>query len=162
MPLNTAHDYVTNADGSIALDATGSRIVKPDAIADNKYPSTGADAFRDQLKTWLTDGTFYSTNVQMGLRRGNTNFNSSFTNDHNQGILPLTTGQFRQNVRMNVDQGITDKADLSASFTYGINKNDYDPSSARTGSSRCSRRRRMSTCFTRRRRTPRRTSRCSR
>ena len=130
VPLNTSHDYVTNADGTIALDASGSRIVKPDAIADNKYPTTGADAFRDQLKTWLTDGTFYSTNVQMGLRRGNTNFNTSFTNDHNQGILPLTNGQFRQNVRMNVDQGLTDKADMSASITYGINKNDYDPGSS--------------------------------
>ena len=32
------------------------------------------------------------------LTQGNTNFNTSFTNDHNQGILPLTTGQFRQNV----------------------------------------------------------------
>jgi len=130
VPLNTAHNYETNADGTIRLDATGSRVQKADRVADNKYPSTGADAFRDQLKTWLTDGTFYSTNVQMGLRRGNTNFNTSFTNDHNQGILPLTTGQFRQNVRLNVDQGITDKADMSASITYGINKNDYDPTSS--------------------------------
>ncbi|MEP6729225.1 MAG: SusC/RagA family TonB-linked outer membrane protein [bacterium] len=130
VPLATAHNYVTNADGTIALDASGSRIQKPDKIADNPYPTAGADAFRDQLKTWLTDGSFYSTNVQMGLRRGNTNFNTSFTNDHNQGILPLTTGQFRQNVRLNVDQGLTDKADMSASITYGINKNDYDPTSS--------------------------------
>ena len=127
VPLNTAHNYVTNPDGSIALDAAGSRITKADKIADNLYPATGPDAFRNQLKTNLTDGNFYSTNLQMGLRRGNTNFNTSFTTDHNQGILPLTTGQFRQNLRLNVDQGIGDKADFSASVTYGVNKNDYDP-----------------------------------
>lgn len=130
VPLNTSHNYELNADGSIKVDAGGSRVTKADKIADNPYPTTGPDAFRDQLKTNLTDGKFYSTNVQMGMRHGNTNFNSSFTTDHNQGILPLTTGQFRQNVRLNVDQGITDKADVSASVTYGINKNDYDPLSS--------------------------------
>ncbi|MES2177918.1 MAG: SusC/RagA family TonB-linked outer membrane protein [Gemmatimonadota bacterium] len=130
VPLNTAHDYVTNADGTIATAANGTRTVKADHFADNKYPSTGPSAYRDQLQTWLQDGAFYSANVQMGLRRGNTNFNSSFTNDHNQGILPLTNGQFRQNLRLNVDQGITDKADFSASITYGIGKNDYNPNSS--------------------------------
>ena len=127
VPLNASHNYVTNADGTIALDAGGARITKLDAIADVPYPTSGPDAFRNQLKANLKDGTFYSTNIQMGLRRGNTNFNSSFTTDHNQGILPLTTGQFRQNLRLNVDQGLSDKADFSASVTYGVNNNDYNP-----------------------------------
>jgi TonB-linked SusC/RagA family outer membrane protein len=130
--LNHSHIYATTADGSIALNGSGQRIVADPLtqFADQPYPSSGAGAFRNQLETWLTNGNFYSTNVQMGLRRGNTNFNSSFTNDHNQGILPLTNGQFRQNVRLNVDQGVSDKADFSASVTYGINKNDFDPSSS--------------------------------
>ncbi len=130
VPLNTSHNYVTNPDGTIALTAAGARTTKADGIADVPYPTTGPDAFRNQLKTNLKDGGFYSANVQMGLRRGNTNFNSSFTNDHNQGILPLTSGQFRQNVRLNVDQGVSEKLDLSASVTYGINKNDYNPGNA--------------------------------
>jgi TonB-linked SusC/RagA family outer membrane protein len=130
VPLNTSHYYELAPDGSIALNGSGQRIVKADKIADNPYPSSGPLAFRNQLQTWLTDGQFYSTNVQMGMRRGNTNFNSSFTTDHNQGILPMTSGQFRQNVRLNVDQGLTDKADFSASLTYGINNNDYDPNNS--------------------------------
>lgn len=130
VPLNTSHNYVTNADGTIALTSAGARTVKADGIADVPYPASGPEAFRNQLKTNLTNGDFYSANVQMGLRRGNTNFNSSFTTDHNQGILPLTSGQFRQNVRLNVDQGVSEKLDLSASVTYGINKNDYDPGSS--------------------------------
>jgi TonB-linked SusC/RagA family outer membrane protein len=129
VPLNTSHIYETNPDGSILLTSGGQRVIADTAheYADVPYPSSGPGAFRNQLQTWLTDGNFYSTNVQMGLRRGNTNFNSSFTNDHNQGVLPFIHGQFRQNLRLNVDQGVTDKADFSASVTYGINRNDYDP-----------------------------------
>ena len=130
VPLNTSHNYQLNPDGSIALNSSGQRIVEADRIADNPYPSTGPLAFRNQLQTWLTDGNFYSTNIQMGLRRGNTNFNSSFTSDHNQGILPFLSGQFRQNLRLNVDQGLSDKADFSASVTYGVNNNDYDPNNS--------------------------------
>jgi TonB-linked SusC/RagA family outer membrane protein len=130
VPLNTSHNYQLNPDGTIALNSSGQRIIEADRIADNPYPSTGPLAFRNQLQTWLTDGNFYSTNVQMGLRRGNTNFNSSFTSDHNQGILPFISGQFRQNLRLNVDQGLSDKADFSASVTYGVNNNDYDPNNS--------------------------------
>ena len=132
VPLNHAHNYALNPDGTIALAPNGQRYLADSVhrYADVPYPTSGPTAFRNQLQTWLKDGTFYSTNFQLGLRRGNTNFNSSFTNDHNQGILPLTNGQFRQNLRLNVDQGLTEKADLSASITYGINKNDYDPSSS--------------------------------
>ncbi|MDB4879527.1 MAG: hypothetical protein JWL60_973 [Gemmatimonadetes bacterium] len=131
VPLNEAHNYATNPDGTIQV-VNGARVIaKPTTrFADVPYPTSGPTAFRNQLQEWLQDGRFYSTNLQLGLRRGSTNFNSSFTSDHNQGVLPLTTGQFRQNVRLNVDQGISDKADLSASVTYGINKNDYDPASS--------------------------------
>lgn len=127
IPLNESHYFVTNPDGRIAQTAAGQRIVDPDGIADNPYPSRGPDRWRNQLKTWLGDGEFYSNNLQLGLRRGNTNFHTAYTADRNQGILPLTNGQHRQNIRLNVDQGIGSKADLSISTTYGINKNDYNP-----------------------------------
>jgi TonB-linked SusC/RagA family outer membrane protein len=132
VPLNEAHNYALASDGTIALTAGGQRYLADSVhrYADQPFPSSGPTAFRNQLQTWLKNGDYYSTNFQLGLRRGNTNFNSSFTNDHNQGVLPLTTGQFRQNLRLNVDQAVTDKVDLSASVTYGVNKNDYDPASS--------------------------------
>jgi TonB-linked SusC/RagA family outer membrane protein len=132
VPLNHAHNYATNPDGTIAITASGQRYLADSVhrYADRPFPSTGPTAFRNQLQTWLQDGDFYSANFQLGLRRGSTNFNSSFTTDRNQGVLPLTNGQFRQNLRLNVDQGITNNVDLSASVTYGINKNDYDPGSS--------------------------------
>ena len=130
VPLNHHHNFLLNADGSIATNAAGTqRLLDPDGIADNPYPATGPDAWRNQLETWLQDGNFYLQNFQLGVRRGSTNLNSSFTTDHNQGILPFTSGQRRQNLRLNVDQALGTKADFSASMTYGLNRNDYDPGS---------------------------------
>lgn len=130
VPLNQHHQYELNADGTIATKANGQRIAKADGVANNPFPSTGPTRYRDQLKTWLNDGTFYSTNMQLGLRRGSTNLHSSYTMDHNQGVLPLTSGQYRQTFRLNVDQGIGSKADLSMSVSYGLNNNDYAPGSS--------------------------------
>ena len=119
--LNQSHHFT--------VDASGNPTTTPDAegFADNAYPASGDRRWRNQLKTWMTNGDFYTTNVQLGLRRGNTNFGGSFTNDRNQGTLPLTKGQFRQNLRLNVDQGLTKNADFSASVTYGLQNLDYDP-----------------------------------
>ncbi len=130
VPLNESHHYVVNPDGRIRQTPSGQRIVDADGISDNPYPAIGPDRWRNQLKTWLEDGVFYSNNLQLGLRRGNTNFHTSFTSDRNQGVVPFTNGQHRQNVRLNVDQGLGSKADLSLSTTYGINKNDYNPDGA--------------------------------
>ena len=127
VPLNQHHYYRTNPDGEIALTPSGTRIVDANGISDNPFPSSGPNQFRNQLKEWLGDGQFYSSNLQLGMRRGNTNFNSSFTVDRNEGIVPLTRGLDRQNVRINVDQGVTSRADVSLSVTYGVQKNDYDP-----------------------------------
>jgi len=123
VPLNTSHQYRLNPDGNIFLNAAGSRVTAS-TFMDQPYPTTGPNAWRDQLKTWMKDGEFYSSNAQVGLRRGSTNFSASFTTDHNAGVIPLSKGQYRQNARVNVDQGIGEKLDLSLSMTYGSNTND--------------------------------------
>jgi TonB-linked SusC/RagA family outer membrane protein len=94
---------------------------------DDPYPTSGADRWRNQVKEWTQSGDFMLTNLQVGGRSGSTNFNTSFTYDRNAGILPLKDGQKRQNVRLNVDQGIGALADVSFGVTYGINRNDYNP-----------------------------------
>ncbi|MDE3151577.1 MAG: TonB-dependent receptor plug domain-containing protein, partial [Gemmatimonadota bacterium] len=119
-----------NSDGSIALTSTGSAVLSSSIYDDTPYPSSGPNRFRNQLKEWLSSNDYYNTDVTVGLRRGNTNFNSSYSSDHNGGILPFKRGQFRQNVRLNVDQGLGDKADMSASITYGNQYNDYGPNSS--------------------------------
>lgn len=125
VPLNHSHPYVTNPDGSIFLTPSGQRVIKPGGVADVAYPSTGPFRWRNQLDEWMKDGQFYSSNLQVGLRRENTNFHSSFTTDHNAGVVPIRRGQYRQNARVNVDQGISDNIDISLGLTYATSKNDH-------------------------------------
>ena len=127
VPLNHSHIY--QMDGSQIKLVNGQRVVDTDHIADNPYPTTGPNAWRNQVEEWMKNGQSFETNVQLGVRRGNTNLHSSFTTSQNQGILPMTRGQDRQNFRLNVDQGINDKIDLSASVTYGLQKRDNTSSS---------------------------------
>ncbi|HET9424283.1 MAG TPA: SusC/RagA family TonB-linked outer membrane protein, partial [Gemmatimonadaceae bacterium] len=129
IPLMEHHPFTTNADGSVNWGTYDA-----DRIADNPFPSTGENRWRNQLEEWMTNGAFYSMNVQAGARRGNTNFNGSFTNERNQGTLPLTSGLFRRNARINVDQGIGSKADMSIGLTYGLQNNDFDPNAGGSGS----------------------------
>lgn len=129
IPLMEHHPFTTNADGSVNWGTYDT-----DRIADNPFPTSGEARWRNQLEEWLTDGAFYSMNVQAGARRGTTNFNGSFTNERNQGTLPMTSGLFRRNARINVDQGIGDKADFSAGLTYGLQNNDFDPNAGGSGS----------------------------
>jgi TonB-linked SusC/RagA family outer membrane protein len=134
VPLNHSTPYQLNPDGTIFLDANGARKVVSQYM-DQPYPTTGPTAWRNQLETWMQNGKFYSSNVQVGIRRGNTNFGSSFTTDHNAGVIPIRKGQYRQNARVNVDQGIGDKLDLSLSMTYAAVKNDTHTSNSGGGDS---------------------------
>ena len=123
IPLNTSHPYLLNPDGNIFLNAGGARVTTSQFM-DQPYPTTGPNAWRNQIQEWMKNGEFYSSNAQVGLRRGNTNFGASFTTDHNAGVIPIRKGQYRQNARVNVDQGVGEKLDLSLSMTYGSVKND--------------------------------------
>ena len=124
VPLNQHNPYVLDASGNFVLDPTGNRIIKPDRFNDSPFP---AGTYRDQLKTVLRDGRFVTNYGNISLRRGNTNFASSFSRDTDRGILPFLDGFKRQNVRMNVDQGIGRKADVSVSLLYGLSTSDQTP-----------------------------------
>jgi TonB-linked SusC/RagA family outer membrane protein len=130
VPLANAHPYQLNPDGTIFRNASGQRVTKADGIADNPFPSTGPEAYRNQLETWLENGEQYNVFTSLGLRRGNTNFNTGYTYNRDGGILPATNGLFQQNVRLNVDQAIGAKFDVGLTANYNIAKNDYDPTSA--------------------------------
>ena len=128
--VNHGTTLTFNPDGSIKLDSLGEPVHSGSPFDDTPFPSSGPNRFRNQLKTWMQDNTYYNNDVTLGLRRGNTNFSSSFSSDRNGGIMPFKSGQFRRNARLNVDQGLSDKADLSASITYGTQHNDYDPNNS--------------------------------
>jgi TonB-linked SusC/RagA family outer membrane protein len=125
VPLNQHNPYELDASGNFILDPTGNRIIKDDRYADSPYP---AGTYRDQLKTNLRNGQYVTNYANISLRRGNTNFATSFSRDTDRGILPLIDGFKRQNIRLNVDQGIGAKADVSMSVLYGLSTTDQTPS----------------------------------
>jgi TonB-linked SusC/RagA family outer membrane protein len=130
--LNTSTPYLLNPDGSFFLNDGGGRVTVSQYM-DQPYPTTGPNAWRNQLQEWMKDGEFYSSNAQIGYRRASTNFGASFTTDHDAGVIPLRKGQYRQNARINVDQGMGDKLDFSLSMTYGAIKNDAHTSNSGSG-----------------------------
>lgn len=129
VPLAEAHAFELNDDGSIKV-VDGSRVGAEDGIADNLYPSTGPDRYRNQLKEWLTNGEQYNVFTSLGMRRGNTNLNTAYTYNRDAGIMPLTQGLFQQNLRANIDQAIGTKLDIGISTSYNLSKNDYAPGSS--------------------------------
>jgi TonB-linked SusC/RagA family outer membrane protein len=121
VPMLQTHPFELNSDGSFLLSATGSRIIKPDNYIDNPFP---AGTWRDQLKENLQDGHTVTNYAQIAMRRDNTNFSTSFSRDTDRGIFPLLQGFRRQNLRLNLDQGLGSKADMSAAVTYGLSNSD--------------------------------------
>lgn len=124
VPLLQKHPFRTDAAGNFILNSSGARVLEADHYIDNDFP---AGTWRDQLRTNLQDGRTMMNYGQISMRRENTNFSASFSRDTDRGILPLLEGFRRQNARINLDQGLGTKADVSAAVTYGLSFNDQVP-----------------------------------
>ncbi len=120
-----------DASGNFVIAGSGQRLLKANHYADNPFP---AGTWRDQVKANLQDGRNVTNYAQIAMRRDNTNFSTSFSRDTDRGILPLLQGFRRQNLRLNLDQGLGSKADMSAALTYGISYNDQNPGTIASGS----------------------------
>lgn len=126
VPLTEHHPFVLNPDGSFQLTAGNQRVIKADRYIDAAYaPGT----YRNQLKEHLRSGQYVTNYGQIALRRGNTNFSTSYSRDTDRGILPLINGFRRNNIRLNLDQGLWKGADMSAALTYGLSNDDQTPTS---------------------------------
>ena len=115
LPNNTSHAYAVDpATGDFLRDASGNRVLKADQISDNSYLKT-----YDQLDQVFHPGTFATNYVSFGQRRNENNFNASFQNTKDGGVLNLLSGFSRQNFRLNLDQALSDKIDISTGAFYG-------------------------------------------
>lgn len=142
IPMALAHPYLIDTAGTYTdalgntvnngdfITATGNLVpptaqpgLKPDHIADNRYDAFGLPVY-DPQSAMLTHGAFYTNYVSIGQRRGNTNFNISFENTKQNGILIALKGYGRQNFRVNVDQALTPRLDLSVGGFYGSSNNN--------------------------------------
>src|SRR6266516_2878139 len=109
----------SNGDGIGDNDSIGVRLPEPDGIADNPYLRV-----YDHQGEAMTRGAFYTNYLSIGQRKGNTNYNLSFQNTKQEGIMVLLKGYSRQNVRINVDQVLTPRLDLSIGGFYGKSNNN--------------------------------------
>jgi TonB-linked SusC/RagA family outer membrane protein len=124
VPLLEHHPFELNPDGTFVITSGGQRVIKDDRYIDADYP---AGTYRNQLKENLRDGRTTTNYAQISTRRGATSFSTSFSRDADRGILPLLDGFRRQNLRLNLDQGLGAKADMSLAMTYGLSNNDQTP-----------------------------------
>lgn len=119
---NDAHEYELEASGQFKLDANGNRIPKADRIADNPYP-----VYYDQMNDVFRKSLKMTNYLSIGERRGPTNFNASFENEKETGVVNLLSGYSRQNFRLNVDHRLSDDFDVSAGAFYGKSEADQTP-----------------------------------
>ncbi len=113
-PANT-----TGLSAGFKLDANGQRISAADDISDNTYPR-----IFDALGAVFKPGATMTNYLSLGQRRGATNFNASVQNTQETGVITELNGYSRQNFRINVDQAINEKINLSSGMFYGRSSND--------------------------------------
>src|SRR5256886_11982600 len=128
----TPGDYITPplsaptascAVGGCLVDLNSPPNLKPDHIADVPYSAFGRSVY-DAQSALLTHGPFYTNYISIGQRRGNTNYNVSFQNTKEDGVLIILKGYNRQNFRVNVDQALTPRLDLSIGGFFGKSNNN--------------------------------------
>lgn len=119
VPGNRAHEFELLPDGNFRLNAGGNRVQKADLIADQPYP-----VYYDQLDQVFRNGQYLTNYASVGQRRGNTNFNVSFHNSRESGVLGLLDGFNRQNFRINLDQALTEQLNFQAGAFYGRSHSD--------------------------------------
>jgi len=142
IPTAMAYPYLTDTLGTYVdangntvtngayIDASGNLIAstaqpseKADGIADIPYARFSRPVY-DQQARLLTHGPFYTNYISVGQRRGNTNFNVSFQNTKQDGVMILLNGYNRQNFRVNVDQALTPRFDVSVGGFFGKSNNN--------------------------------------
>jgi TonB-linked SusC/RagA family outer membrane protein len=120
-------DFITPVSTSCPVgclvDVNTQPFIKPDHIADNKYTLYGRPVY-DPQSAMLTHGAFYTNYISVGQRRGNSNYNLSFENSKQDGVIFLLKGYDRQNFRLNVDQSLSPRLDLSAGGFFGKSNNN--------------------------------------
>lgn len=111
VPLANAHDY-TIIDGAYR-NADGTANSRRGLVLDQ--PFTGNINHQEAL---FTSRPFMTNFISVGSRQGNLNYLVSFENYQNEGIIVELPSHARRNVRLNVDNRVTDRLTLSATGLY--------------------------------------------
>jgi len=104
--------------GNYCLTALGGRITRADGIAGTPFAIQ-----YDHWSAMVNPGAFATEYVSLGQRRGSTNFNASFENTRNKGVIFGLGGYARRNFRINLDYQMRSNLDASFSSFYGTSTN---------------------------------------
>ncbi len=118
LEFSHSNAWEVDANGDYVLDADGARQVKADQIANNPFK-----VYYDHWNALVQSGLFTTAYTSVGQRQGNTNYNVSFENNRNQGVIFGLGGYTRQNFRVNVDHQLRSNVDASFSSFYGRSTN---------------------------------------
>ena len=118
LQFSHSHAWEVDTAGNYILDADGARQVKSDGIADNPFK-----VYYDHWSALVRSGLFWTGYTSIGQRQGNTNYNVSFENNRNEGVIFGLGGYTRQNFRVNVDHQLRSNVDASFSSFFGRSTN---------------------------------------
>jgi len=118
LQFSHSHAWEVDSAGNYVLDADGARQVKSDGIADNPFK-----LYYDHWSALVRSGLFWTGYTSIGQRQGNTNYNVSFENNRNEGVIFGLGGYTRQNFRVNVDHQLRSNVDASFSSFFGRSTN---------------------------------------
>ena len=103
----------TRAASSCA-QPSGDRIPEDDRSRGQSVPRL----LRSAASGLQTRSTFLTNYISVGQRRGGTNYNASFQNTRESGVITGLNGFSRQNFRINLDHAFSEKVDLSTGAFY--------------------------------------------
>lgn len=92
----------------------------PDVVFDNDFSEN-----YDQQDVLYDPKTFFTNFVSVASNQGGMNYLLSFENVHNSGVVTGIDPYQRRNIRLNVDNRVTDRFEVSASVLYS-NSEGFD------------------------------------
>ena len=133
VPVSVEHPYAVAADGCTFLrDVNGNRLIDTSTAGGRHPGKTGISdhpycTVYDHQSEVLTSGAFMTNYLSIGQRKGNTNFNVSYQNTRQEGVILLLKGYTRRNFRFNLDQSLNPRLDLSVGGFFGRSDNNTSP-----------------------------------
>lgn len=118
--VNGAGQYV---DAAGALVPRNQRIVQANGIMENSY----IDPLYNHIDQFFQPGGFNTQTLTVQQNGATTNFNLSYTRNHQPGVIEASDGYKRQSLRANVDVRIKEKLQLGVSLFH--QRATEDPSS---------------------------------
>jgi TonB-linked SusC/RagA family outer membrane protein len=138
--LNQSHAFLLNADQTSFVDEEGNTVDFENAVVetgnnsllfhDNPFPGQTYD----QIDRFFDPGELVQSSLSAAGRLGNTNYYGSFSNLSQDGIVLFNEGYNRQNFRLNLDHGLRDDLQISASTFYSTSWQDLLDTGSGAGS----------------------------